>query len=87
MNHKNASAQVPTTRDDLLIEALRVVNRVSGLLNDLAADLHKRVESDDDHRFDAPLDMLARRFSDCSGVHLFIAANNLRIDLPDDLKP
>ncbi len=80
-------AAVPTTRDGLLIEALRTANRMSGLFNEIDAALF-RISGDtvDDARW-APLhDLLIRRFSDCSGIHLFIAANNLRIDLPDDLR-
>lgn len=77
---------VPTSEPELIIEALRFANRVSGLLNDLSANIMSRIESDDDTWFDDLLDMLRRRFSDCSGLHLFIAANNLSLTLPDDLQ-
>lgn len=72
-------------RDDLLIEALRHADRVSLMLNELSEAVGKRVKGDDDHRFDDLFDILRRRFTDCSGVHLFIAADNLRIDMPPDL--
>jgi hypothetical protein len=77
---------VPTNEFDLLVEALRLADRVSGLLNDIDAAVLKRIKSDADHRFDDIFDLLLRRFSDCSGVHLFIAANNIGIDLPPDLR-
>jgi hypothetical protein len=78
---------VPTNKDDLLIEALRAANRVSGLLNELSAML---MDIPEGHAANAETveklsAALLRRFSDCSGVHLFIAANNLGIDLPPDL--
>jgi hypothetical protein len=72
---------VPTTQEGLLIEALRSANRVSVFLNEIAAWSHQ-----DEARFSDLEDLLARRFSDCSGVHLFIAANNLGVDLPPDLQ-
>jgi hypothetical protein len=72
---------VPTTREELLIEALRSANRVSVLLNEIAAWSHRQ-----EAEFPDLEDLLIRRFSDCSGVHLFIAANNLGIDLPPDLQ-
>jgi hypothetical protein len=77
---------VATSRDELLIEALRSAKRVSGLLNELSACL-----TVPEGGCTAPgggekmRDLLLRRFSDCSGVHLFIAANNIGIDLPPDL--
>lgn len=79
-------APVPTSRDDLLIEALRFANRVSGLLNDIRDNVMDRIESDNDHRFDDLHEMILRQYSDCSAVHLFISANNLRIELPADLR-
>ena len=77
---------VPQSEPELIIESLRFANRVSGLLNELCANLMARIESDDDTRFDDLLDALRRRFSDCSGLHLFIAASNLQLELPDDLR-
>jgi hypothetical protein len=79
-------ATVPTTADELMIEALRTVERTSGLLNDLSHAIGRHVTGDDDHRFDEIQDLLRRRFSDCSGVHLFIAADNLHLNLPPDLQ-
>lgn len=82
--------KVPETAAELLVEALRTTNRTSGMINTVRALLYK-VED----RFAAgeplaaliePIDnQLRRGFSDCSGVHLFIAANNLRFNLPDDI--
>jgi hypothetical protein len=72
--------------NELLIEALRTVDRMSGVLNLANAKLFAALGDDVDHRkFDAVFDALRRRFSDASGVHLFIAADNLGIALPPDL--
>lgn len=79
-------APMPETSKELVIEALRLINRTSVALNDLSALIGKKIIDDDDHRFDMENDILIRRFSDLSGVHLFIAADNLRIDLPADLR-
>ncbi len=79
-------APVPTSKDALIIEALRFANRVSLLLGDIDRKVLGRIENNDDHRFDDLHDLTIRRFSDCSGLHLFIAANNLRLDLPGDLR-
>lgn len=80
---------MPTTRDELLIEALRSANRVSLLLNEIAAWAHAQTEGYPGRPLHNQLerleDLLVRRFSDCSGLHLFVAASNLRIDLPPDL--
>lgn len=77
---------VPTSERALLIEALRFANRVSVLLGHIDRNVLARIEGDDDNSFDDLHDLIVRRFSDCSGLHLFIAANNLRIDLPPDLR-
>jgi hypothetical protein len=79
-------APVPTSKDALVIEALRFANRVSLLLGDLDRAILGRITDDDDTRFDDLHDLIIRRFSDCSGLHLFIAANNLRLELPPDLQ-
>lgn len=72
----------PQNKDDLLIEALRFANRASGALNDISI----LCGSDDQNGRLADINEIAiRRFSDLSAVHLFIAAHNLRIDLPRDL--
>jgi hypothetical protein len=78
---------VPTTRDELLIEALRSANRVSLLLNEIAAWAHSQSAwgTEKEGPLTALEDLLARRFSDCSGVHLFIAAHNLNVNLPPDI--
>lgn len=82
-------APVPISREGLLIEALRTANRMGGLLNDIAAWGHEQMEEVGTKHQEAALerlgDLLIRRFSDCSAVHLFIAADNLRVDLPPDL--
>lgn len=51
----------------LLHKALRHADRVSVLLNDIAAEAHRI----NDERL---LALTVRRFSDCSGLDLFIAA-------------
>lgn len=71
---------VVDTKDDLLVEALRSASRVSLLLNEISAAL-----GEEPPNVEKCLDLLLRRFSDCSGLHLFIAAHNLDIELPDDL--
>jgi len=74
---------VPESKDELLIEALRLAERTSGLLNELDRELGALVG--DDSRFEGLNSLLRRRFQDCSGVHLFIAAHNIGLDLPPDL--
>lgn len=82
-------APVPTDRDSLLIEALRTSNRMGVLLNEIAAWAYERVGEDRGTHEQASLerlgDLVLRRFSDCSAVHLFIAAANVGIALPADL--
>lgn len=79
-------APVPATRDDLLIEALRTIDRMSGLFNEIAATcMCAEVPVDGDKLANDIHNLVLRRFSDCSGVHVFIAAQNLGIDLPPDL--
>jgi len=82
-------APVPSSRDDLLIEALRTANRMGGLLNEIAAWAHEQADgtwgTDKQQVMEKLEDLLCRRFSDGSAVHLFIAADNLSIDLPPDL--
>lgn len=80
------------TKDELLIDALRHADRVSGLLNDIYRALSSIEEAetaglrDTDPKYDALYELILRRHSDCSGLHLFIAAGNLRLDLPEDLR-
>ncbi len=77
----------PTTRDELLFGALRTVNITSMMINDVREELYNLLGDDADNpKYDRIHAILRRQFSDCSGVHLFIAASNLRIDLPDDLR-
>ena len=82
-----ATIVVPTTKDDLLIEALRHANTVSVLLNDIAAEFSRLTgEHDDDPKYEAMHALLIRRLSDCSGVGLFLAASNIGLELPEDLQ-
>ncbi len=82
-------APVPETRDDLMIEALRTANRMGGLLNDIAAWANDQSDSASGTERQSALnelqDLLCRRFSDASAVHLFIAADNVGLELPPDL--
>jgi len=78
--------KVPQTRDDLFIAAMRHANEVSGLLNDLTHEFWRVTGDDcDNPKWDKLNEMLCSRFGKHSAVHLFIAASNLRIELPDDL--
>ena len=80
-------APVPTSKDELLIAALRHANEVSGLLNDLGTEVSRLDEMPVKKRRTARLhNLLRRRFLENSAVHLFIAASNLRLELPADLK-
>lgn len=82
-----ADNPVPTTREELLIAALRHANDVSGLLNQIGAEVSRLLGDEaDSPKYDAIHELLRRRFLEDSGVFLFIAAGNLNIDLPDDLK-
>ncbi len=82
-------APVPESRDDLMIEALRTANRMGGLLNEIAAWANGQSDAAWGGPHQAAMtelqDLLCRRFSDGSALHLFIAANNLRLDLPPDI--
>jgi hypothetical protein len=78
---------LPKDRDELLIAALRHANTVSATMNALAAEISKLLgEAADDPKYDRLHDLLLRRFDTDSGVFLFIAARNMRIDLPPDLR-
>jgi hypothetical protein len=72
----------------LLHSALHHAERVSVLLNDLAAEMHRLddAEPEGSTRFDAMAALLARRFTDCSGLPLINNAHNAGL-LPDDLLP
>lgn len=77
---------VPTTRDELLIAGLRHANDAGALLNDIDAELSRLLGgAADDPKYDAIHALLRRRFLENSGVYLFIAANNLGVELPVDL--
>jgi hypothetical protein len=78
---------VATTKDELLITALRHANDVSGLLNDIGAEVSRLLGEDaDDPKYDRLHDLLRMRFLEHESVSLFIAASNLRLDLPQDLR-
>jgi len=77
---------LPVSRDELLIAALRHANRVGGTLNALAAEISRLLgEAADEPKYGRLYDLLLRRFDSDSGVALFIAARNLRVELPPDL--
>lgn len=81
------SLPVPTNREELLIAALRHANEVSGTLNEIAAEVCGVLgEEADDPKYDRLHDLLIRRFGVDSGVFLFIAAHNLRVELPQDMR-
>lgn len=86
---KSEFPPVPMTREELLIAALRHANSVSSLLNEVAAEVSRLddLEGGDCPKYERLHDLLIRRFAEDSGVFLFIAANNLRLDLPPDLRP
>ncbi len=78
---------VAQTKDELLITALRHANDVGGLLNDISAEVSKLLGDDaDDPKYDRIHELLRKRFDEHEGVSLFIAAGNLRIELPTDLR-
>ena len=78
---------VPQGKDDLFVAAMRHANDVSLLLNELSAELGQALErSPDDKGLERMHELLQTRFNRHSGVHLFIAASNLRIELPEDLQ-
>ena len=78
------SVKNPTTERELLIEALHTVDRMSVLLNDISAASYRKSGDKEPPKW--LHDLLLRRFSDCSGVHLFIAADNIGIPLPKSLR-
>jgi hypothetical protein len=77
---------VPETKDELLIAALRAVNAMSEVMNAVSSELGRVLDDDQDNPIYNDLyATLRRRFQDASGVHLFIAADNLGLELPPDL--
>lgn len=80
--------KLPTSERALLIACLRLIDRKGGLLNDLSAEVSRltdrnRLTLRDSSRLHT---LLRQRFNRCSGVGLFIAADNLKIPLPKDLR-
>jgi hypothetical protein len=75
------------TLRDLLKRALDHAERVSVLLNDVAAEMHRlgEAEPEGSARFDAMSVLLCRRFTDCSALALMIDAQKAGIELPIDL--
>jgi len=84
---KNTLPPVPTTREELLIAALRHSDDVSRLLNEIDDEVSRvlgaRAEA---KKYDRLHDLLRQRFLERSGVFLFIAADDLRLELPEDLQ-
>ena len=80
--------KLPTTERALLIASLRLVDRTSGLLNDLDAAIGHLTEAKKLRLRDADKlhRLLRHRFNRLSGVGLFIAADNMRLNLPKDLR-
>lgn len=77
---------VPVSREDLLIASLRHANGVSVTLNQIDWTLTQALGDEvNDPKFNAVFALLSRRFAEDSALHLFVAAGNLRIDLPKDL--
>jgi len=79
---------VPTNKDDLLIEALRTTNRVCGAVTEIGLIAASTLDDGEDARSALKKihDIAIRQFSDLSGVHLFIAAHNIGLALPEDLQ-
>jgi len=83
--------KVPQTQEELMIAALRCANRVCGAITEIGHLVLNSLQ-DDGTVTDAAAtmekirDITIRQFSDLSGVHLFIAASNLRMELPEDLR-
>lgn len=78
---------LPTTRDELLIAALRHANEVSELLNNIGNEVSRLLGEDADKpEYNHLYELLRKRFGVNSGVYLFIAADNLHIELPADLR-
>lgn len=78
---------VPESKDDLFIASLRHADQVGGLLNDLTAACHRAFDRGEQCAgLEEIHQLLLRQHSDCSGIYLFIAADNLRLDLPPDLR-
>ncbi len=68
----------------LLRRALEHADRVSVLLNDLAAEMHDldAAEPEGSTRFDAMSALLCRRFTDCSALTLMCIAEAVGFELP-----
>ena len=79
-------APVPTSKDEFILEALRLVERVSAALNALGMTCLRRLDDGyADPTVETIEEIARRRFSDLSGLHLFIGARKLEIELPPDL--
>lgn len=78
---------VATSKDELLITALRHANDVGGLLNEISAEVSRLAGDEaDDAKWQPLSDLLRQRLFEHEGVSLFIAADNLKIELPPDLR-
>lgn len=78
---------VPTSRDDLLIAALRHADVTSGTLNRIREEVYRVLgRRCDDRKYDRLHDLLRRSLYEESAVFLFIGATRVGVDLPDDLQ-
>lgn len=78
---------VPTTQRELLIAGLRHADSQGDLLNAIASELNRQLDKPvTRRRWTRMQSLLIRRHCENSGVFLFIAAGNLRIRLPTDLR-
>jgi hypothetical protein len=79
-----------TTMDSesgLLIAALRHANQVSMTLNRIGEEVSRLLgDAADDPKYDELHALLRRRFLEDSGVPLFMAADQLCLALPADLR-
>ena len=80
--------KIAKTERALLIQALRHANKVSDVLNKISIATFAMGEgrltpAQAAHRIHT---VLLRRYRDASGLPLFIAADNLKIALPKDLR-
>lgn len=77
---------VPTTRDELLIAALRHAEMTGVTLNAIRRELYRVLGARcDDRKYDHLHVLLRRSLYEDSGLFLFIGADNIGIELPVDL--
>lgn len=77
----------PETRDALLIAALHHAEQTAELLTRISEEILRALDPEDPRGpWDPVFDLLRRRFNAHSPIHLFIAADAIGLDLPDDLR-